>query len=134
MHYLDLALAVACDARIHDATPVSNDLQAMPPEARYRCAVSRAYYASFHACRAYIKTNAPSYPLPTDGKEHGDVRKWFVQSQDATEQKVGRNLKRLAEWRRFADYENPAQGINWHQTASGALQLAEFICQNTDVD
>lgn len=127
--YLDLAHALAPDAHPFQPVKVAAPLQKLSDEARFRCAISRAYYAAMSGCREHIRHYAPAFPLPSDAREHGDVRRFFAESTDPEEQSIGRHLKKLAEWRRQADYANHLPQLNWKQTASGALELAEKVCQ-----
>lgn len=129
--YLDVALALAPDAHAFTPSSVNKTLALLNAEARYRCAISRAYYAAMSVCREWIRLNAPDYLLPGDAKEHGDVRRFFLQSPEADEQAIGRALKQLAEWRRQADYET-ALRLDWKRTAGAALSRAETICQRIE--
>ena len=130
--YLDLAHAIAPDAHPVRPSAVAQELESVSDEARYRGAVSRAYYAALSVCREYVRVQAPSFSLAGDAREHGDVRRWFLDSSDGDEKKMGRHLKILAEWRRQADYETILTNFNWKQTACGALKLAEEVCQRIE--
>lgn len=129
--YLDVALALAPDAHALTPSSVSEVLAPLNAEARYRCAISRAYYAAMSVCREWIRLNAPDYALAGDAKEHGDVRAFFLQSSQADDQAIGRALNQLAEWRRQADYETAIR-LNWKNTAGAALSRAETICQRIE--
>ncbi len=129
--YLDVALALAPDAHAVTPSSVSETLALLNAEARYRCAISRAYYAAMSVCREWIRLNAPDYPLAGDAKEHGDVRGFFLRSGQTDEQAIGHALKQLAEWRRQADYD-AALRLDWKRTAGAALNRAETICQRIE--
>jgi uncharacterized protein (UPF0332 family) len=94
-HYLDVAQELTEQAK--DAPP---ELQ----EAKYRAAISRAYYAVFGRARHYLRSidtiKEPEYINP-----HNYVRETFMNSQDRDRRYIGANLDRMREDRNAADYD-----------------------------
>jgi uncharacterized protein (UPF0332 family) len=71
-------------------------------EAAQRSAISRAYYATFHAGRDYLVRSG--IPLNRGRNTH-----WQVQYElRKTSERLGFDVERLHEWRKSADYDNPS--------------------------
>jgi uncharacterized protein (UPF0332 family) len=71
-------------------------------EAAARSAISRAYYAAFHAGRAYLRQ--VNMTIDVSGTAHRQVRQALL----ASNREVSQNLARLHELRKEADYDNPS--------------------------
>lgn len=89
-------------------------------QAEWRSAISRAYYAAYHAAFAYTKTQ--SNPPPPD---HTLVVQWLQESN--RHQKLGNQLATLKKERRDADYNAQCQ-INAYR-AEVALKLSKCILE-----
>lgn len=78
-----------------------------PPtiEAKWRSAISRAYYAAFCRSRNHLR-NKEGHSIPTTGDAHRIVSDIFQNSPDRPRKKIGINLNRLRENRRKADYDD----------------------------
>jgi uncharacterized protein (UPF0332 family) len=73
-------------------------------EAENRSSISRAYYAAYN--RALEKA-----PYPPKGRsKHRKLIDIFKQSQDRSENQIGRNLERLRDKRTDADYDTDLGG------------------------
>src|SRR5215813_4422220 len=81
-------------------------------EAVLRSAVSRAYYAAFHVADGYLQDSGnypPTYGNNAEGS-HNRIINTFINSATHPEwEKVGRRLRRLKNFRHWADY-NPLGG------------------------
>ncbi len=93
-NYLDVA---------KDLCGKSNGTQ-LVPEAKFRCAISRAYYGAYCSARNYLRSKGIS--VPTNGEGHQIVRENFYNSSNKTEQQIGENLNRLRIARNKADYND----------------------------
>jgi uncharacterized protein (UPF0332 family) len=76
-----------------------------PPEARYRVAISRAYYAIHCAARNYARDHEGYVPTYT-GQDHSLVPKYYLAGTIKTRQKIGRTLTRLLAMRNHVDYND----------------------------
>lgn len=76
-----------------------------PPEAASRSAASRAYYAAFHEALRFARREgfAPS----SQKSDHKEIRAYFrnYKPSDPIRRKVARELERLWDQRRQADYD-----------------------------
>ena len=70
-------------------------------EAAARTAISRAYYAAFHAGRDYLAR--VGIPLDRSRNAHSQVRH-VLREQSA---QIGQDLYQLHFWRKRADYDSP---------------------------
>lgn len=70
------------------------------PEACYRTAASRAYYATFHSCVVWAKEQT-GY----SGYGHEAIQRYYSVSQDPNERDIGKNLGRMLGNRNSADYK-----------------------------
>ena len=69
-------------------------------EAAARSAMSRAYYATFHAGRAYLVR--AEIPLDRSRNAHLQVQNELRKKNET----IGQNVKRLHVWRKNADYDS----------------------------
>jgi uncharacterized protein (UPF0332 family) len=100
-------------------------------EARLRAAISRAYYAAFHAAGSYI-TNHFQLSIPEQSAHSfvaGQMQSPAINGiqLDKRAKKIGQDLWRLARLRKRADYEDIFSQIQVE--SSFALLLAESILQ-----
>lgn len=89
-------------------------------EAAARSAISRAYYATFHAGRGYLVRTG--IPVDRSRNAHYQVRVELGKRVEIIE----RNLRRLHDLRKQADYDNPfpADSANVAENAALAVSLA----------
>jgi uncharacterized protein (UPF0332 family) len=77
--------------------------QFAPAEARYRAAISRAYYAAYGAARKHAHDHEGYSPV-SSARDHGLVADHYRTGRSQTHHKIGRMLQRLIEVRHQADY------------------------------
>lgn len=96
--YLDLAdwLSISAGNR---TTPAALE------EAVLRSAISRAYYASFHASKALVVSRG-EYQSTGLGTEHGEVIRVYQAHNAQPRKQIGTWLLRLRDRRRRADYDD----------------------------
>jgi HEPN domain. len=111
-HYIEVAKFLFASA---------ND-QKIPPEAGYRSAISRAYYAAFCHAKYYAKDNFSFSPADND-KDHLLLRDFL---KDTGRMEIARHLTHLRQWRNESDYDDPAYNAN-PQKVQSALKLAEKV-------
>jgi uncharacterized protein (UPF0332 family) len=75
-----------------------------PSEARYRAAISRAYYAAYGAARQHAKEHEGYTPAPT-GRDHRLLVAHYQRGPRSTQHQIGRTLQRLMDNRLQADYD-----------------------------
>ena len=93
------------------------------PEEKLRSAISRAYYACFHAARSYVSTRYPHVRLCWDGTDHQTVWTSLKQPERKREERAaGENGSRLLRSRCKADYDSQLPNAVWQ--ASDDLQRA----------
>ncbi|MEA3310723.1 MAG: hypothetical protein U9Q76_00710 [candidate division WOR-3 bacterium] len=100
------------------------------PEAAYRCAISRAYYATYHSAYKYA-CRFPNF-IPQKGIEHDDLVKYFKYTLGNITSKwklVGNRLGILKRWRHHCDY-SPEDLGEINLKASKAIDFAQFIIDN----
>jgi hypothetical protein len=76
-----------------------------PPEARYRAAISRAYYAAYCAARNHARDHEGYSPVPS-GRDHGLVAEHYLTGGSRTHRKIGQTLQRLLLDRHRTDYDD----------------------------
>jgi uncharacterized protein (UPF0332 family) len=97
--YLYLAQELAGEAQ----NPVTD-------EARFRAAISRAYYAAFCNARNHLRDEDGDNAIPKEGV-HSYVRRQFQKSSDRRRRKIGADLNRLLTDRQQADYEDSVMNL-----------------------
>jgi uncharacterized protein (UPF0332 family) len=96
-------------------------------EAKRRTAISRAYYAAFHAAKAVV----PWTELSGTGEDHRIVSEWL--RNNGTDQglvQAGRDLERLRVLRNRADYDavfGSGRAEELREATEIALQWSEAI-------
>lgn len=103
----------------------SGKTSSLPPDAAYRCAISRAYYAAFCHSRDYAEKNLGFVPLKTP-KDHERLRIHLAKHNSG---KIATTLDRLRQWRNDSDYDNPSPTIT-DTNAEIAINKAEKIIQS----
>jgi len=73
-------------------------------EARFRAAISRAYYAAFCKCRNYLR-DKENHQIPSGAKAHQYVRDQFKKSTNKLRRQIGQTLERLRSDRNKADHD-----------------------------
>ena len=102
-----------------------------PPEAAFRSAASRAYYAAFHCAlnRACKEGYTPYY----SGSDHEKVQAHFrdYRPSDQIRRKVALELDRLYDHRRKADYSDVLDRQP-SSLACQAIGMAKSVLKNLD--
>jgi uncharacterized protein (UPF0332 family) len=98
---------------------LAKSLGASGTEAARRSAISRTYYAAFHA--AISKERAALGPSP----EHAAVWQYYMGSNDLERRKVGTAGDRVRRMRRRADYDDTI--ANLESTTTDALQTVAVV-------
>jgi len=93
-------------------------------EAKWRSAISRAYYAAFCEARNHLR-DKERHSIPRGVEIHRYVRNQFKKSPDRVRKEVGENLNRLRIDRNKADYDDTVAGLS--ADTKKALKLAERI-------
>ena len=96
-----------------------------PPEARYRVAISRAYYAAYCAARNHARDYEGYMPVPA-GRDHSLVAEHYQAGASRTHRKIGQILQRLILDRHLADYDDHIGG-NLRTMAQVATQEARQV-------
>ncbi|MGL4555532.1 MAG: hypothetical protein ACRC33_30555, partial [Gemmataceae bacterium] len=78
-------------------------LLAWPDEAHWRSAVSRGYYAVFHAAGAFVRSLR--FRVPGDATAHRYLSDRFQNAGSADWDRLGQLLERLRDDRNGADYD-----------------------------
>ena len=98
-----------------------------PAEARYRAAISRAYYAAYGAARNHAHEHEGYIPI-TSGRDHGFVAAHYLTGSSRTHHQTGRTLQRLMDNRLQADYDNDI-AADVRQLALASVQEARQILE-----
>jgi uncharacterized protein (UPF0332 family) len=86
----------------NDFLELAKDLAArQDDEAAARTAISRAYYAAFHAGRDYLARVG----IPHDRSRNAHIQVRDVLREESAQ--IGHNLAQLHFWRKRADYDSP---------------------------
>jgi hypothetical protein len=80
-----------------------------PPEARYRAAISRAYYAAYGAARNHARDYEGYVPVLA-GRDHSLVAAHYQAGASRTHHKIDQILQRLIYDRHRADYADHIDG------------------------
>ena len=97
-------------------------------EARFRSAISRAYYAAFCSCRQVLQQQSGTAFLHTENI-HAMVRLQLKQSTDPDHQRMGALLHRLRRLRNQADYDEhvvPLESQVWESLTIARDILAQL--------
>lgn len=96
-------------------------------EAAARSAVSRAYYAVFHAARERLRSESVS--IGTGYDSHGQVIEAFEKNVDRARKAVGSRLRALRRQRNAADYDTitPFSWSDVHVELNLAQELLKEI-------
>lgn len=103
----------------------SGKTSSLPPDAAYRCAISRAYYAAFCHSRDYAEKSLGFIPTKNP-KDHGKLRIHLSKNNMGS---IATTLDRLRQWRNDSDYENPSPTLS-EPNANTAITDAEKIIQS----
>ena len=96
-------------------------------EAKLRTAISRAYYAAFHAAQDHLREKDLERGIPPTGRAHQFVADKFSNHPDETRQRIGVNLDRLRSKRIYADYRDNIRSLA--NEATYTLRLAQKILE-----
>jgi len=115
-----------------DFLHLARDLVTRDDEPAWRTAISRAYYAAFHAARDYA--NGPGQKLlglTTESPEHGQLRDAFLQNKMKREgfSKIHNRLKDLHVSRKKADYQTVGPTTNWRSLAEKEVVAAQKLIE-----
>jgi uncharacterized protein (UPF0332 family) len=94
-------------------------------EAAARTAISRAYYAAFHAGRAYL--DRVDIPAELGGRAHRQLR----QVLELRDPAISETLARLHDWRKEADYDDSCS-FDVERQASIAIGLARATIEKIE--
>ena len=98
-------------------------------EAKYRTAISRAYYAALGLARKYLINEG--YPVPETAESHYTVKRDFIQvSKNLKDRRyavVGQKLGILRDERAKADYDDIV--IRVKEIAEGAIEDSKYIIE-----
>lgn len=98
-------------------------------QAKFRSAVSRAYYAAFNQAKIFLEDRDKITIQKTN--VHKAVINQFQNSPDLTRQKIGNRLQVLRSYRNQADYD--AVIAVTAQTCQEAITLARRIILSLDI-
>ena len=98
-HFMTLATELDAEARQMKGLD-----EAGLREAKFRSAISRAYYAVFWRGRHYFARTTPSQPLP-GFSAHYELRRTFDSYRGKSMRRIAKNMGELFAARRQADYE-----------------------------
>ena len=90
-------------------------------EAAARSAISRAYYATFHAGRDYL--DRAGIPIDRSRNAHLQVQDELRNQNE----NVGQGVKRLHVWRKYADYDTQSIPDVARQAAIAVILARETI-------
>ncbi|BBD69375.1 hypothetical protein NIES4072_32940 [Nostoc commune NIES-4072] len=79
-------------------------------EAKFRAAISRAYYAAFIEARNYLR-DQQGHSIPTTGNAHKYVSDQFDISSEPQRQLLAKELVKLRLYRNQADYVDKFPGL-----------------------
>lgn len=110
-----------------DYLTLAERLASSSDEASQRSAISRAYYAAFHAAARYVARTKPEVEIPRDGRKHQVV---WTALKDGTRQERGAKAWgiKLRGKRTQADYE--LVGLSFPRDAAFALEAARGVVDN----
>jgi uncharacterized protein (UPF0332 family) len=111
-----------------DFLAVARDLATDKREAAWRSAISRAYYAAFHAARLFMEDLG--FTVPRADKAHAYLWLRLANSGDPNLIRAGNQLKDLREDRNRCDYD--LQRIIRQPFAVADIKEAEDIIQTLD--
>ncbi len=96
-------------------------------EARYRSAISRAYYAAHNKAREKLEQlGAPAISMGSN--VHQQVIALYENGGSRPEKIIGDNLQQLRTWRNKADYN--AETRNWDKQFNAQLKRADQTLKN----
>lgn len=78
-------------------------------DAKFRCSISRAYYAAF--CSARNRLRGKGHQIPETAKAHLRVREVFRNRRDSLSKQTASDLDRLRKDRNDADYKDQFPGV-----------------------
>jgi len=85
-------------------------------EATFRCAISRSYYAAFCIARNYLISQGYD---PPRADVHRDLRRELSRQNNNLLKGIGRNLERMFEYRKQADYDDCISGAQKKANTNG---------------
>ena len=106
-----------------DYLPLAERLAADNDEAARRSAISRAYYAAYHAAARYVRARQ----LLVDNHTHQTVWRVLAGDADPARQHAGVSGQRLHYLRTEADYRQPFPGDIAAKTAGALADARQLI-------
>lgn len=82
-------------------------------EAKFRCSISRAYYALFNVARIFAEANGYVYDI-TMGGRHEALINFFVSRTDQDSKKIAMELGSCKDFRVVADYHDELDLTRFH--------------------
>jgi uncharacterized protein (UPF0332 family) len=117
------------------AQELADQAAGAPPElqeAKYRAAISRAYYAVFCRARHYL-SSIDGISEPEYGNIHIHVKETFEKDPDKSRRHIGYNLDNMRQDRNAADYELDSDRLtNLSTCAQNNLLWAEEVLNLLD--
>lgn len=98
--------------------------------ARWRSAISRAYYAAFHHAQGYLGATRSEAAGRPGQSVHQAVARALKSGEEEIEQRAGDKLWELRGYRNAADYDGDA-GVDAVQVAVSLVLAAEVIADLT---
>jgi hypothetical protein len=98
--------------------------------AELRCAVGRAYYASFNVAAAAL--GAWGFPITRNASGHGEVLRYLGNCGDPDLIAVGHKLAMLRSRRNAADYDLSAADVESPKTVRALVDLAGRLIETVD--
>lgn len=118
--------------RPSDFLVLATELAARETESCWRSAVSRAYYAAFHACRDFL--NDLGFVIRQGDQAHAAVYRRLSNSNVAEINGIGTALMELRRLRNLADYElrRSFASVTAHKAVQDAQQLFDDLASPRD--
>lgn len=105
------------------------DIADITPEAAYRSAIGRAYYAAFNTARNFAKEE---FEVDTSGatrESHKEIIKLFnlFKNENSEYSKIAFDLNRMKEYRKSADYKKIFPKTDPNTAAKLTLKYSENV-------
>ena len=116
--------------RLLDSTPKTTHLS-QQQECKYRCSVSRAYYAAYNTAGDYASEHM-NYKRPAEGRDHQNLADFFIKFWEDTKviqfAEIGEELNTMRDLRHSADYRSGMKIA--HSEAETCLDAAQLVPNN----
>jgi uncharacterized protein (UPF0332 family) len=119
-----------------DLSPEGSKPQSQPNqqlEAKYRSAISRAYYAAYNIAYEFAKTGL-GYERTRDGKDHQSLIRFYSEQFEKTNtpafEDISSDLSAMLDLRHKSDYR--ANAKIKHENAADCIERSEYIIADID--